>query len=54
MILGVEKAKITPQSPKTEFRAHNLFGICISEKIYSFGGQKGKNKPSEPKISILV
>jgi hypothetical protein len=32
MLLGVEKAKMSPQSPKPEFGAQNLHGrvICLS------------------------
>jgi hypothetical protein len=54
---GVKKAKIGPQSPKTEFGAQNQYGRVIYPSIgnftwcnkkYTFGGQKGKNKVSEP------
>jgi hypothetical protein len=53
----VKKAKIGLQSPKTEFGAQNQYGRVIhpsignftwSKKKYTFGGQKGKNKVSEP------
>jgi hypothetical protein len=37
LLLGVKKKKISPQSPKTE---------------YTFRGQKGENKPSEPTNGI--
>jgi hypothetical protein len=56
MLLGNEKAKIGPQSPKTEFVLQNLYGrvICLSigsfirsKKIYTLRGQKGENKPLE-------
>jgi hypothetical protein len=55
--LGVKKAQIGPQSPKTEFGAKNQYGRVIypsienftwSKKKYTFGGPKGKNKVSEP------
>jgi hypothetical protein len=65
--LGVKKAKIGPQSPKTEFGAQNQYGRVIdpsienftwSKKKYTFGGPKGKNKVSEPanrgpKLSVI-
>jgi hypothetical protein len=54
--LGVKKAEISLQSPKTEFGAQKLYGRMTSignftgsKKKYTFGGQKGENKPSEPK-----
>jgi hypothetical protein len=49
------------QSPKTEFGAQNQYGRVIypsignltwSTKKYTFGGQKGKNWPPEPKNGI--
>jgi hypothetical protein len=61
MLLGVKKAKIGPQSPKTEFGAQNQYGRVIypsignftwSKKKYTFGGQKGENRPREPKNGI--
>jgi hypothetical protein len=61
--LGVKKGKIGPQSPKTEFGAENKYGhvtypsignFSWSEKKKYFGGQKGKNKPSEPKTMFHV
>jgi hypothetical protein len=48
---GGEKAKIGPQSPKTDFRAHNQNGRVIylsfgnftwRKEKYSFGGKKAK------------
>jgi hypothetical protein len=56
--LGVKKAKISFQSPKTEFGAQNQYGrvtypsignFTWSMKKYTFGVQKGENKASEPK-----
>jgi hypothetical protein len=56
--LGVKKAIIRLQSPKTEFGAQHQYGrvtypsirnFTWSKKKYTFGGQKSKNKPSEPK-----
>jgi hypothetical protein len=56
--LGVKKAKISLQSPKTEFGSQNQYDrvTCPSignfswrKKEYTFGGQKGENKASEPK-----
>jgi hypothetical protein len=61
ILLGVKTAKIGLQSPKTEFGALNQYGRVIypsignftwSKKIYTFGGQKGENRPSEPKNGI--
>jgi hypothetical protein len=61
MLLGVEKVKISPKSPKTEFGAQNQYGrvICLSignfirsKKKYIFGGQKGENKPSGHKPGV--
>jgi hypothetical protein len=60
ILLGVQKAKISLPSPKTEFGAQNQYARVIypstsienftcSKKKYTFGGQIGKNKPSEPK-----
>jgi hypothetical protein len=58
ILLGVKKAKISLQIPKTEFRAQNQYGrvtypsignFTWSEKKYTFGGQKGENKHLEPK-----
>jgi hypothetical protein len=55
---GVKKAQIGPQSPKTEFGAQNQYRRVLypsigkftwSKKKYAFGGQKGENKPTEPK-----
>jgi hypothetical protein len=49
------------QSPKKEIGAQNQYGRVIypsignltwSMKIYTFGGQKGKNWPPEPKNGI--
>jgi hypothetical protein len=54
---GSKRAKIL-QSPKTEFGLQNQYDLVTypsignftkSEKKYTFWGQKGKNKPSEPK-----
>jgi hypothetical protein len=52
-VLGVEKVKIGPQSPKKEFLLQNLYCSVVSigsfipsKKKYTFGVQKGKNKPS--------
>jgi hypothetical protein len=54
ILLGVKKAKIGSQSPKTEFGAQNQYVRVIypsignftrSMKKYTFGGQKGKNRP---------
>jgi hypothetical protein len=59
--LGVKKALIGPQSPKTEFGAQNQYDREIypsignftwSKKKYTFVGQKDANKPSEPKNGI--
>jgi hypothetical protein len=61
ILLGVKKAKIGPQSPKTEFGAQNQYGRVIypwiasftwSKKKYTFGGQKGENRLPEPKNGI--
>jgi hypothetical protein len=61
ILLGVKKAKIDPQSPKTEFGAQNLYGRVIypsienftwNKKKYTFGGQKGENRPAEPTNGI--
>jgi hypothetical protein len=55
--LGVKKAIIGLQSPKTAFEAQNHYGRMIypsignftwSKKKYTFEGPKGKNKVSEP------
>jgi hypothetical protein len=57
----VKKAKISPQSPKTEFGAQNLYSRVIypsignftcSKKYYTLGGHKGENKASEPENGI--
>jgi hypothetical protein len=49
------------QSPKTELGAQNQYGRVIypsignstwSMKKYTFGGQKGKNRPPKPKNGI--
>jgi hypothetical protein len=59
--MGVRKAKIGFQSPKTEFGAQNQYGRVIYPSIgnfawnikkYTFGGQKGKNRPPKPKHGI--
>jgi hypothetical protein len=59
--LGVKKAILSLQSPKTEFGAQNQYGrvtypsignFTWSKKIYTFRGQKGENKLSEPKNGI--
>jgi hypothetical protein len=59
--LGVKKAIIGLQSPKTEFGAQNQYGRVIypsignftwSKKKYTFGGQNGYNRPPEPKTGI--
>jgi hypothetical protein len=61
--LGVKKAKISLWSPKPEFGAQNQYGrvrviypsienFTGSKKKYTFGGQKGENKHSEPKNGI--
>jgi hypothetical protein len=51
MQLGVEKAKINPRSPQTEFGTQNRYGRVIhpsignfirSKKKYTFGSQKGE------------
>jgi hypothetical protein len=56
---GVKKAKISLQSPKTEFEAQHKYGRVIypsienfrwSKKKYTLRGQKGENKSLEPKI----
>jgi hypothetical protein len=61
VLLKVKKAKIGPQSPKTEFGAQNQYGRVIyrsignftwSKKKYTFGGQKSENRPPEPKNEI--
>jgi hypothetical protein len=48
-------------SPKTEFRLQNQYGRAIypaignfawNKKKYTVEGQKGENKPSEPKNGI--
>jgi hypothetical protein len=58
---GGQKAKIGPQSPKTEFGAQNQYGrvtypsirnFTWSKKIYTFKGQKDQNRPPEPKNGI--
>jgi hypothetical protein len=56
--LRVKKVKISLQSPKTEFGAQKQYGrvyssignIKWSKEKYIFGGQKGENKASGPKI----
>jgi hypothetical protein len=59
--VGVKRVKISLQSPTTEFGAQNQYGrvtypsignFTCSKKIYNFGGQKGENRPSEPKNGI--
>jgi hypothetical protein len=61
LLLGVKNAKISSQSPKTEFGLQNQYrrviypsivNFILSKKKYTLGGQKGKNKPSEPKNGI--
>jgi hypothetical protein len=61
ILLRGQKAKIGLQSPKTEFGAQNQYGHVIcpsignftwSKKKYTFGGQKGENRPPEPKNGI--
>jgi hypothetical protein len=61
ILLRGNKAKIGPQSPKTKFGAQNQYGRVTypsignytwSKKKYTFGGQKRKNKPSEPNNRI--
>jgi hypothetical protein len=61
ILLRVKKAKIGPQSPKTEFGAQNQYGRVIHlsignctyiKKTYTFGDQKGENRPPEPKNGI--
>jgi hypothetical protein len=48
-----KKPKTCPQSPKTEFVIFPSIGnFTCSKKKYYFGGQKGENKPSEPKNGI--
>jgi hypothetical protein len=58
--LGVKQAKIGPQT-KTEFGAQNQYDRVIylsignftwSKKKYTFGGQRGENKPSVAKNGI--
>jgi hypothetical protein len=59
-LLGVKKAKIEPQSPKTEFEEKISMivwyiyrsGILHGSRKNIFGGQKGENKPLEPKNGI--
>jgi hypothetical protein len=62
ILLGVKKAKISLQSPKTKFGAQNraiynrvtysrIENFTWSKKKY-FWEQKCKNKPSEPKNGI--
>jgi hypothetical protein len=55
------KTKISLQSPKTEFGLQNQYGrvtypsighFTWSKKKYTFEGQKGKKKSSEPKNGI--
>jgi hypothetical protein len=61
ILLGVKNAKMSLQSPKTEFGAQNQYGRVIypsignftwSKKKYTFGGQKGENRLTEPKNGI--
>jgi hypothetical protein len=65
ILLGVKKPKIDLQSLKTEFGAQIQYGRVIypsignftwSKKKYTFGGQKGENRPKneapEPKNEI--
>jgi hypothetical protein len=56
-----QKAKIGPQSPKTEFGAQNqncyvihpsIGNFTWSKKKLTFRGRKGENKPSELKNGI--
>jgi hypothetical protein len=63
ILLGVKKAQIDPQSPKTEFGAQHQYGRVIypsiknftwSKKKYTFGGHKVENRPPEPKINMVV
>jgi hypothetical protein len=59
--LGVKKAKIGPQSPKTEFGAQNQYGrvifpsignFILSKKKFTILGQKSENKPSRLKNGV--
>jgi hypothetical protein len=61
MFLEGKKVKIGPQSPKTEFVAQNqyvrvihpsIWNFTWNKKKYTFGYQKGKNRPPEPKNGI--
>jgi hypothetical protein len=61
MLLAVKKAKIGPQSPKTEFVAQNQYVRVIhpsignftwNKKKYTFGGPRGKNRLPQPKNGI--
>jgi hypothetical protein len=53
--LRCQKDENRPPCPKTEFGAQNQYGRVIYPSIGNFTwskGQKGKNKPSEPKNGI--
>jgi hypothetical protein len=61
LLLGVKKAKIDPQSPKTlGVQIPKVVWSCDisignftwNKKKYTFGDQKAENKPSEPKNGI--
>jgi hypothetical protein len=61
ILSGVKKAKISLQSPTTEFGLQKQYGRVIYRSIrnfmqmkkkYTFRGRNGKNKPSEPKNGI--
>jgi hypothetical protein len=61
ILLGVKKAKIGSQSPKTEFRAQNQYDRVIypsignftwSKKKYTFGVKKAEIGPQSPKTEF--
>jgi hypothetical protein len=52
ILLGVQKAKISLQSPKTEFEAKIDREFYMEQKNIYFWGQKGENEPSVPKNGI--
>jgi hypothetical protein len=61
MLLGVEMAKISPQSPKSEFGAQNQYGCVIYplirnlifiKKIYVLGVEKAKISLQSPKRNL--